>query len=35
MCVVCVSKGVEGVVAQSVDVEGAVSEDMWGVFFFV
>ena len=35
MCVVCVSKEVEGVVAQSVDAEGAIGEDTEGVFFFV
>ena len=34
MCVVCVSKGVEGIVAECIDAEGAIREDLedWGLF---
>ncbi len=35
MCVVCVSKGVEGIVAECVDVEGDVREDLEGRSLFV
>ncbi len=35
MCVVCVSDRVDGVVAEGVDAEGAICEDLYGVFFFV
>ena len=35
MCVVCVSEGVDGVVAEGIDAEGAICEDLYGGFLFV
>ena len=35
MCVVCVSEGVEGIVAYGVDDEGAIREDLEGRGLFV
>ncbi len=35
MCVECVSKGVEGIVAECVDAEGAIREDLEGRSIFV
>ena len=35
MCVVCVSEGVDGVVAEGIYAECAICEDLYGGFLFV